>query len=343
MNIKHTTIMVIISLCLFANMHVSAQPLHPQDFEVRLNYKLIEERFFLVSDPQELSILDRIRMNKTFEMKDICKYQLGANEEVTIIECLAFEEVEGSGITPPAYTMITNEAIFSYNELGDMVLETLHSDDYLELAMNKAGNLFFNFPSISDERINELQNMGAIIQENGNQVHIKLNRVELFVDFDNLIVESKFFDDNQQLLSAELNLYQELSGGEVVKWVRQQTEYMALEDGPCIEQVFYQVYSNYDVQYGKSSGKSSSLLEQDNQILVFPNPTKNIVQFRWNNDLKDQIELLRVFGSKGQEIGRWSKIDIQKNELDISSWAPGIYHFLFQGRTFQSVKTVIKN
>ncbi|MFK7922071.1 MAG: T9SS type A sorting domain-containing protein [Bacteroidia bacterium] len=80
-----------------------------------------------------------------------------------------------------------------------------------------------------------------------------------------------------------------------------------------------------------------STLTED-QVLVFPNPTRESVQLRWGNDF-DQI---RIFDLQGRLVYQQTLENKNYLQLSITDWVPGFYTIFFEGNRIQVQKRFVK-
>jgi hypothetical protein len=63
----------------------------------------------------------------------------------------------------------------------------------------------------------------------------------------------------------------------------------------------------------------------DNEVVVFPNPSSDVVYFRFEKPLQDGK--IRVYSGLGQLVGQTTMDYSMEVEMNVSDWNSGIYHY----------------
>lgn len=332
--------MVLIACVSLLTNKIKAQPNYPEDFQIKYSFTMSEEHYYLTDDPSEIPMLDKIRMSNSFQIMDVVRYKLPDNQLTSIVYRSAFTETEGSGITPPTWIMIDPDATFTYNAQGELIQQEEHTEDYLDLKEN-TNSLFANLPVINNERIQELQEAGLTVLYENDQLTIQAPAFKLFIDYDQAFTLMQRFDENQSLLYEELNFYETLTGGELVRKLHQERTPKKLENGSCVEEILTRYYSNHVVDYGrKSKTQSISTIEED--IQLFPNPAQDWIQLQIHTSIKENAKQIQLIASDGKTIKSWNPNQWDNQPINIEPLAPGHYFFLIKGNNFQYTKALIK-
>jgi len=267
---------------------------------------------------------------------DTLNVSVGMNDTIVVnganivqdIKGVAAGDVNGSYLPPAGAFLPVGAKQQPKVELNYSEVKRLNSGQYFELPINVTNNmrlgaisLILNYPKgmmeILDVKLkvnNELQDLYYNIV--GNELRIGWFETKGSISLQN----------NEALLVLSIRTLNTFKAGDNIRMKVSNSSLCELadEDGDPIENVILNTYSIEHVNTMNISGAS----ELENDIIVYPNPAKDIAKINYNivGDGFVKISLYNLLGEKVADIVNQAQLKgSYRTEMDLSTLPAGIY------------------
>lgn len=337
---KNSTIKALLVLSAWLCMQsLTGQITVPVSYQLKHSYQSVNEEFYLVADTISLSPAERIEANHDFEIYQTERYLGEDGEKTTMMSLLGFSQNE-SWISKPYYFLTNLDGIRAYDQNQNLIQESPGSDFYHEKQAYIGNSFFPDFPILTEERREELQQAGISITGSSTQPKLKYGNRLINYDQAAKKIIIKELDDQQKIIATTEIGYTTLSGGENVMSYLKEIQSVTLSAGTCATRISVKTFSKHQVEYGsRKMPKSESAISSLN---VSPNPVQEELTLSIDG-IQEEQGILRIFNSSGRQVFTQNTTIRSINQISVSDLKPGIYLLYLQtGKISDTIKFIKK-
>lgn len=336
---KNSTIRALLVLSAWLSLQsLTGQIPVPANYQIKHSYQCINEIYYLLSDTLSLSPAERVEANHSFEIYRTERYLGLDGEKTTMMSLLGFNQNE-SWLTIPYFFLINQDGIKAYDVNQNLIQDTPNSEFYLEKKAYIGSGFFPEFPVLSEERREELQQGGFLITGSSNQPSLRFGNRVLIYDQPAKKVIIKELDDQQKPLSTTEIGFITLSGGENVMSYLREIQSVTLSGGTCATKVSVKTFSKHLVEYGgRKTPKSESALTS---LKLSPNPVEDELNLEISG-LSEEPGIIRIFNASGRQVFTQNTSIGSSNRIQVSNLKPGTYLLHLQSSKINDTIKFIK-
>lgn len=294
----------------------------PNQYALKETHREIENTYYLVDTPDELSQLDLATIIEQSFNRVVERYYVSENRLVTRIIYEGFENSFNIGVKP-ALTVITPEGVKMIdadgNTLANYRTQEEDETDSLELAKLYTFTMPNSDEIPTDATVNDLGEGTIEILQEGDRILMNEDRV---------FSEVNFYSDEGDIKGKQLRAQEVLPTGEFVLTRAKTIQYVTLPSGACAEFVTETTYSDYNFDDRRVENRSKTIQPKGlaKKVIISPNPIDDMVHIEYSQIFEGSERLdLAIYHVDGELKKQIQVLNIGTVEIPVSDLEAGVY------------------